>query len=73
MILLPEGRVLWIELKSEKGSLREDQKKLMLKWAFLGHKYNKVRSFKQFLTLAAKENEDENVSDQSFFGAVAGR
>jgi len=54
-LYLPDGRHILIELKSAKGQLRPEQVKLRQQLEFLGHEYYKVRSYKQFLQITAKE------------------
>lgn len=49
--ILPQGRVLFIECKSAKGVMRDDQKHLRQRFLFLGHEYHQVRSFRRFMEL----------------------
>ena len=45
---MPEGRVVFLELKSEKGELRKEQRELANQFRYLGHEIHKVKSWKQF-------------------------
>lgn len=49
VIALPGGRVVWLELKSARGRLRPEQKKVRLMLLALGHEWHEVRSYRQFL------------------------
>ena len=47
-ILLPEGRVVFLELKAAKGYMRTEQKVMQRVCLHLGHEYYKVKSYKRF-------------------------
>lgn len=51
-IAMPNGVVLFIELKSAKGVFRKEQKLIQQQLLYLGHNYQVVRSFKKFLEIA---------------------
>ena len=46
---LPEGRVVCIELKSQKGELRKEQAEWKRILKYLKHEYHTVKSYKRFL------------------------
>lgn len=46
--LVLKGRVVWIELKSGKGRLSEEQKQLRIQFMHLGHEIHECRSWKRF-------------------------
>ena len=48
---LPEGRVVFIELKSKTGRLSDEQKLVKLKLLGTGHEFYECRSFKRFLEI----------------------
>jgi len=50
-ICLPKGRTIFVELKSEKGELRKEQKKTQQMMIFLGHEFYKVQSYKKFVEI----------------------
>ena len=50
-ICLPDGIVLFIELKSAKGVLRSEQVSLKLQMDYLKQRYHVVKSFKRFLEI----------------------
>lgn len=54
-LILPRGRVLWIELKSKKGRLSEEQKLLRLQFLNHGHEIHEIRSYVAFLRLVTGE------------------
>ena len=56
MIALPGGRWLLLELKSEKGRLRSEQRALGRQFMYLGHEIYVVKSFKRFLEIAGEIN-----------------
>lgn len=47
-VLLPEGRTIYLELKTETGKQSQDQIDLQAKMEALGHKYYLVRNFQEF-------------------------
>ena len=49
IIAIPGGRTLWIELKSEKGYLRTEQKLKARMLIAMGHEWHQVKSYKRFL------------------------
>ena len=55
-ILLPESRVLFLELKSSKGIMRAEQKGLKQIASFFHQEWYKITSYRQFLgIMEAKE------------------
>jgi hypothetical protein len=52
VLALPGGRAVFLELKSESGKLRNEQKQLQRMFLFLKHEWYQVRSFKRFLEIA---------------------
>ena len=50
---LPNGRTIYVELKSKTGSLRDDQKIVKLQLLGLGHEFYECRSFKRFLEIVS--------------------
>jgi len=50
-LILPGGRVLFIELKAGKGRLSEEQKQMKLQFMALGHEIYEVRSYRRFLEI----------------------
>ena len=56
VVLLPNGKVALVEVKTPNGKLSDDQERLHGKAGALGHKVHVVRSFVQFLeTIKMKE------------------
>lgn len=58
-MILPFGTVLFLELKSKKGSLRESQKLMKRMFAYLGHTIHEVKTYKRFLEIAEKVTRRE--------------
>lgn len=54
-LILPDGKVLFIELKSSRGRLSPEQKHLRLQFMALGHRVHEVRSYKRFLEVLNEE------------------
>lgn len=50
-LILPEGRTVFIELKSGKGRLRKEQKQLRLMFMALSHEYHVCKSMQRFLEI----------------------
>jgi len=50
-ICLPEGRVLFLELKTGKGRLSDEQVKTKLKFMSMAHEWHVVRSYRRFLEI----------------------
>ena len=50
-LFLPAGRVILLELKSEKGILKDKQRELGIIFLHLGYTWAVCRSFKQFLKI----------------------
>ena len=48
-IIMPNAKVLYLELKSASGRLSDEQKQLKLQFMALGHTIHEVRSYKKFL------------------------
>lgn len=55
-LFLPAGRVILLELKSEKGVLREKQKELGIIFLHLGYQWYCIKSFKRFLEIVNLSN-----------------
>lgn len=51
--LVVKGRIIFFELKSKKGRLREKQKEMALMFHYLEHTIHKVKSYKKFLEIIA--------------------
>ena len=52
IIAMPEGRIVWIELKSKTGRMTDDQTRVYLQLKAMRHEaYRNVRSFKQFIAI----------------------
>ena len=51
VIALPGAVTLWVELKSKRGRLSEDQKRWRLMLLQLGHQWHEVRSYRQFIKI----------------------
>ena len=47
-LILPRGRVLFLELKAAGKGLRAKQKEMRVMFMHLGHEYHTCRSYKQF-------------------------
>ena len=45
------GKVIFIELKSNRGRLTEDQKQMKLQFMAMGHQIHEVRSYRRFLEI----------------------
>ena len=58
-IVMEGPRVLFVELKAEKGPLRKAQRDLKQVFAWLKHDYHVVRSFKRFLEVVNNDNKQE--------------
>lgn len=50
-IAMPGGRTLWLELKAEKGVVKEDQRAIHLQLMALGHEVHVVKSYRRFLEI----------------------
>lgn len=57
IIFLPKARVLLVELKSEKGKLSDDQKRVFAELGKKAHLVFTVRSFDEFKELLDLRNE----------------
>lgn len=57
IVLILHKRVLFIELKSKRGRLSNDQKMMKLQFMALGHEIHEIRSYKAFLELTEGSNE----------------
>jgi len=51
VLILPQGRVLFIELKGKRGRLTEEQKQMKLMFMAIGHQIHECRSYRRFLEL----------------------
>lgn len=49
--MLPEGKVLWVEVKTRTGSMKPEQKAFKETCEKLGHTYVLVRSVNEFIKL----------------------
>jgi len=56
VIALPEGRVIFLELKSKKGELRKAQRLMVAMLLTLGHEVYKVKTWKRFLEIIYKKD-----------------
>ena len=54
-MILPKGRVLFLELKGHGGRMSEEQKQLALQFSMLGTLIHRVTSFKRFLEIVGGE------------------
>jgi hypothetical protein len=59
-ILLPDGRVVFLELKSEAGKLRKEQAHLKLVASHLGHRIPTVKTWKRFIRIIECEKEEQD-------------
>lgn len=48
---LPNGRTVWLELKSAGGRMSDEQRMVGAKLAFLGHGFYEIRSYRRFLEI----------------------
>jgi len=60
-ICLPEGIVLFLELKSAKGVMRPEQKHIRQQMVFLGHHHFVVKSYKGFLSIIMDHDYANNL------------
>lgn len=56
VLLLPRGKVLWVELKAPTGKQSKAQAQCQLDWSKLGHSYSVIKSIEAFEALL-KTNE----------------
>lgn len=54
VLILPEGKVAWIEMKDNKGKQSSEQVAFEAKLLIRGHNYYIVRSFEEFKSLVIK-------------------
>ena len=59
-LIMPNGKVLFIELKSARGTLSSPQTKLRLQFMALGHTVHLIKSYKSFLGLVEGQNRNGN-------------
>lgn len=59
VVLLPGGRVVWVELKQEHGRLSEIQKKMIERLRALGHEVHVVYGMEQAMALVEEVMPDE--------------
>ena len=50
-LILPLGRTVFLELKSGKGRLSEDQKQMKIMFLHLGHEFYEINSYKKFIDI----------------------
>jgi len=50
-LILPKGRVLFLELKGQGGRMSEEQKQIALQFSILGTPIHRITSFKGFLEI----------------------
>ena len=62
VLILPGGRVLFIELKAGKGRLSEEQKQMRLMFMALGHVIHEIRSYRAFISLVSGPNQAQAAS-----------
>lgn len=53
-LILPKGKVLFLELKGSSGRLSDEQKRLALQFMTLGSPIHRITSFKGFLSLVGQ-------------------
>ncbi|MBW2610686.1 MAG: hypothetical protein JRC68_10145 [Deltaproteobacteria bacterium] len=63
-VFLPGGVVVLVELKSEGGCLRSEQKSLRLALRWLKHEVHVVRSFRKFVEIIQRELKGEQDEDE---------
>jgi len=51
VILMPEGRVVMLELKAKKGVMREEQKLCQQKAKWLGHEWHQIKTWRQYFQI----------------------
>ena len=56
LTIVTHNRVVFIELKSASGVLKEDQKALGIQLMALGHPWYQIKSYKRFLSIIDIEN-----------------
>jgi len=59
VLILPQGRVLFIELKGKRGRLTEEQKQMKLMFMALGHTIHEIRSYRAFISLVLGPNQEQ--------------
>ena len=56
-LILPGGRTLFIELKTKKGRMTDEQKQMRLMFMALGHEIHEIRSYRAFISLVLGPNQ----------------
>jgi hypothetical protein len=59
VIALPRARTLWLELKSRRGRLTSDQKRVAQRLRSCGHQWAVIKSFNDFLELVHERAGNE--------------
>ncbi len=59
--LILRGRVVWVELKSGRGRLSEEQKQLRIAFMHLGHEIYECRTWKRFLEIVSGTETGERI------------
>jgi hypothetical protein len=62
-IIMPGGKVLFLELKSKSGRLSDEQKRTKLQFMALGHEIHLVTSYKKFLLITTVGKNEDNRSN----------
>lgn len=57
VIAIPQGRTIYLETKSAKGELRKKQTLMANMFRYLGHEYEKCKSFKRYLKIVERKAE----------------
>ncbi len=54
-LIMPGGKVLFLELKSGSGRLSDEQKQLRLQFMALGHTIHTIKSYRAFLSIVGQK------------------
>ena len=59
ILIMPKGRVVFVELKAAGGKLRKEQQALKRQFEFLGHYIHVCKSYKRFLEIMGGETNGQ--------------
>lgn len=57
VIAIPQGRTIFLETKAASGELRKKQTLMANMFRYLGHEYEKCKSFKRYLQITERKRE----------------